>query len=240
MKKTIVAASILLVFTYCSNTKMAAPVEAETKGKGAKAKWIKLFDGKTTAGWHSYGETGVNPLWKVENGTLTLDETIKKGHGDIVTDNEYGNFDLKLEWKIAKNGNSGIIFFVHEDPSKYKNTYETGLEMQVLDNDGHADGKIIKHRAGDLYDLVSVNNENAKPVGEWNKVEIKSLNGKLELYMNGNLAVTTTLWNDDWKAMVAKSKFKSMPAFGTYQQGKIALQYHGDKVWYRNIEIKAL
>jgi len=91
-----------------------------------------------------------------------------------VTDEEYENFDLKLEWKIAKNGNSGIIFFVHEDTAKYKATYETGPEMQVLDNDGHPDGKIVKHRAGDLYDLISCRKETVKPVGEWNAAEIKS------------------------------------------------------------------
>src|SRR5437762_4197952 len=119
--------------------------------------WISLFDGKTTNGWHKYRGGPAGSAWKVADRALYLDTTNKgtweiKDGGDIVTDDEFENFDLKLEWKISKGGNSGIIFCVHEDSVKYKDTWNTGPEMQVLDNDGHPDGKIHKHRAGDLYD----------------------------------------------------------------------------------------
>lgn len=204
--------------------------------------WQKLFDCKSTSGWHTYGKQQAGAAWKVDNGALYLDakNKTKETGGDLVTNEEFSNFHLKLEWKISKNGNSGIIFFVNEDLSKYPASYNTGPEMQVLDNDGHADGKINKHRAGDLYDLIASSSEPVKPVGQWNKVEIVANNGKLDFFMNGIKVVSTTMWDDQWKKMVAGSKFKTMPGFSIYKSGKIALQDHGDEVWYRNIQIKRL
>ena len=199
-----------------------------------------IFDGKTTTGWHSYGKTTAGSGWKVEDGVLHFDpEAAKNGQGgDLVTDLEYENFHLKLDWKVASKANSGIIFYIKDDITKYKNTYDTGLEMQVLDNDGHADGKIIKHRAGDLYDLISSSSEPVKPVGEWNTAEIVCKNGKLTFVLNGVIVVETVLCDDNFKALIAGSKFADWPNFGTFKKGKIALQDHGDNVWYRNIMIK--
>lgn len=207
--------------------------------------WVLLFDGQSTAGWHKYGGKPVGSAWKVADGALYLDTSIKenwqiKDGGDIITDGEYENFHLKLEWKIAKDGNSGIIFYIHEDTTLYEWPWMTGPEMQVLDNNGHADAKIPKHRAGDLYDLISCSTESVKPAGEWNLAEIKSLNGKLDFYLNGVNVVSTTLWDESWKAMVAGSKFKQWPGFGTYTKGKIGLQDHGNLVWYRNVMIRKL
>jgi len=201
--------------------------------------WKSLFDGKTTKGWHSYGKTEASKSWIPENGTLHLAAGATE-HGDLVTDEEYSNFHLKLEWKISKNGNSGIIFFVNEDPAKYSATYSTGMEMQVLDNDGHPDAKIYKHRAGDLYDLIASSKETVKAVGEWNQTEIISNNGKLDLILNGTTVVSTTMWDDNFNSLLAGSKFNGWPGFATFKSGKIALQDHGDEVWYRNIKIQKL
>lgn len=208
----------------------------------AQNEFKSLFDGKTTNGWHTYGKSTVGDAWKVENGTLHFDPTAKENNqgGDLVTDKEYSNFHLKVDWKVAPKGNSGIIFYINEDPIKYKNTYETGLEMQVLDNDGHPDGKIDKHRAGNLYDLVKGDVEPVNAVGEWNTAEIISNQGKLTFILNGVVVVETTLWDNDWKDLVAGSKFTAWKDFGTFKKGKIALQDHGDHVWYRNILIKEL
>jgi hypothetical protein len=209
--------------------------------------WINLFDGKTTTGWHTYGKTTAGKIWKIENGSLHLDAAAKKEmsaeNGDLVTNEEYDNFHLKLEWKISPKGNSGIIFLIHED-IKYQNTYETGMEMQVLDNGtptilGHPDGKLYTHRAGDLYDLLA-SKEAAKPAGDWNAAEIVSNKGKLDFYMNGQLILSTTMWDPNWKNMIAISKFKTMPDFGKFSKGKISLQDHGNDVWFRNIKIKKL
>lgn len=226
MKKFILAACILLATAQISNAQ-----------KGFKP----LFDGKTTTGWHTYNKAAVGSAWEVKDGALHLDPKLKgtDGGGDLVTNKEYKDFHLKYDWKVAPKANSGLIFYVKEDP-KYHATYSTGLEMQVIDNDGHADGKIIKHRAGDLYDLVKSSSEPVKPVGQWNKAEIISKKGTLTLLLNGVEVVKTTLWDDNWKNLIAGSKFAKWENWGTFKSGKIALQDHGDEVWYKNISIKEL
>lgn len=228
MIKNICTSLILMVMIQTAN--------AQIVPKGFKS----IFDGQTTTGWHSYGKKTAGSGWKVEDGVLHFDPTAAKDGqgGDLVTDVEYENFHLKLEWKVADKSNSGIIFYVNEDLAKFKNTYETGLEMQVLDNDGHPDGKIEKHRAGDLYDLIKSTTEPVKPVGEWNSVDIVCKFGKLQMLLNGVKVVETMLWDDKFKALVAGSKFATWPGFAAFQSGKIALQDHGDNVWYRNIIIK--
>jgi Domain of Unknown Function (DUF1080) len=227
-------------------TKPMTATTANTLSEKDKADgWQLLFDGQSTKGWHRYGGQSAGSAWKIADGAIYLDTAIKenwqiKDGGDIVSDEEFENFHLKLEWKIAKDGNSGIMFYVHEDTAKYKWPWETGPEMQVLDNNGHPDSKIIKHRAGDLYDLISCSKETVKPAGEWNLAEVKCVSGKLDFYLNGENVVSTTMWDDSWKKMVAASKFVKMPDFGTYKKGRIALQDHGNAVWYRNIMVKRL
>jgi hypothetical protein len=132
------------------------------------------------------------------------------------------------------------MIFVNENAQKYGEPYFTGPEMQVLDNAGHPDGKIYKHHAGDLYDLIAAPKDASKPVGEWNQVEIIANNGKLDLYLNGEHTVSTIMWDDNWRKMVAGSKFKAWPDFGTFHKGHIDLQDHGDDVWFRDIKIRPL
>ncbi len=235
---------VAIVVCSCNSSKKTTSNNAQTNSMSGDQQWQSLFDGKTTNGWHKYGGGAVGSAWKVADGTLFLDTSVKKdwqinNGGDIVTDEEFGNFDLKLEWKIAKNGNSGIMFNVHE-AKEYTYPWNTGPEMQILDNDGHADEKIHKHRAGDLYDMIACSKETVKAVGEWNQVEIKSLDGKLDFYLNGTNVVSTTMWDENWKNLIAGSKFNSMPNFGTYKKGRIALQDHGNMVWFRNIMIRKL
>jgi hypothetical protein len=227
MIKAISASLLLLAMMQTTNAQIP---------KGFKP----LFDGKTTSGWHTYGKTTAGSAWKAEDGVLHFDPAAAKDGqgGDIVTDKEYTNFHLKLEWKVAPKANSGIIFYVKEDLKKYSNTYSTGLEMQVLDNNGHPDGKIEKHRAGDLYDLIKSKSEPVKAVGEWNSVDLVCKNGKLTFVLNGVTIVETMLWDDNFKALIAGSKFATWEGFGSFKTGKIALQDHGDNVWYRNIMIK--
>jgi hypothetical protein len=236
MYKLLLAATGLWVLSACNQPKKATTEQPN--------EWQSLFDGKTTTGWHTFNKTTIGSAWKVEDGTLHLDPREKenwqtKGGGDIVYETEYDNFHLKLEWKIAEKGNSGIIYYVQEGP-QYEWCWKTGLEMQVLDNKGHADAQIKKHRAGDLYDLIECNKETVKPAGEWNLAEIICKDGLLQHYLNGVKVVETTLWNDAWRTLVANSKFKEMPGWGTFKKGKIALQDHGDHVWYRKIMIKRL
>ncbi len=246
MKKITIACFTIVLILACTSKK-------ETVGNNAlsdsemKDGWALLFDGKNTMGWHKYGGASAGSAWKVnkDSGTLYLDTTIKEGWqikdgGDILTAEEYENFHLKLDWKIAKDGNSGIIFYVNEDTTKYKYGWMTGPEMQVLDNVGHADGKIIKHRAGDLYDLITVTKETVKPYNEWNNAEIIANKGDLKFVLNADTVVRTTMWDTAWAGMIARSKFKEFKGFGTYKKGRIMLQDHGNTVWYRNVKIKKL
>lgn len=232
---------ILLLSTLISfSLLMGGPVKKTENPMENKKGWISLFDGKTTKGWHSYGKTIAGEAWKVEDGVVHLEAGKGLSAGDLVTDESFDDFDLKLEWKISKNGNSGIIFFIQDEPKKYDYIWYTGPEMQILDNDGHSDGKIIKHRAGNLYDLIEGKEGVVKPVGEWNQVEIISKKGKLDLMLNGVTVVSTTLGDDNWKNLIAGSKFKTKPDFGKIFSGHIGLQDHGNEVWFRDVKIKKL
>lgn len=202
----------------------------------AAAGWKLLFNGTDLAGWKGYKKDAPGAGWVVENGELTL---TAGGAGDIMTAEEFGPFELSLEWKISQNGNSGIIYLIKEDPSA-ENTYNTGPEMQVLDNDGHPDGKIPSHRAGALYDIEVPPDGALRPVGEWNEAVVRFTGSEIEHWLNGKLVSESSYGDDAWKAKVAASKFKQWPLFGTFASGHIALQDHGDKVWYRNIKIRTI
>jgi cytochrome c len=208
------------------------------------AGWKLLFDGKSTAGWHNFNEKEVGSDWKVQNGTLILDGAKDKegrflNGGDIVSDEEFENFELQLEWKISEGGNSGIFFNVVED-KKFDAIWRTGIEMQILDDARHPDSRYEKHRAGDLYDLISCRYIAVKPAGEWNKARLIVKNNLVQHWLNGRKVVEYTMFNEHWKKLVASSKFKDMPDFGKAKKGRIALQDHNDKVWYKNIKIRKL
>jgi hypothetical protein len=197
---------------------------------------VSLFDGKTTDGWHSYLKTGPG-AWKVVDGTIQLDPKAE-GQGDLITDKEYENYELSLDWKIAEGGNSGIILGVHEDPS-FGATYLTGIEMQILDDQKAEDNKKANHLAGSLYDMEAPAHA-AKPAGEWNKVKIKKLNGHLTFWLNGAKVIDTQIGSPEWIAMLDKSKFKTWKGFAAYPKGHIALQDHGAVVSFKDIKIKEL
>jgi hypothetical protein len=241
---TVIAVSALL---SCNTTNKTTMQSADQHSAASESGFVSLFDGQTTKGWHTYGKTSAGQAWKAKNGVLHFDAAAKKGAdsegGDLVTDEEFDNFHLKLEWKISAKGNSGVVFFIKEDP-QYPSMWQSGPEMQVLDNGtptapGHSDAKLYTHRAGDLYDLLA-SKEAVKPVGEWNSAEIIANKGSLDFYLNGQHTLSTKMWDDNWKKMISLSKFKDMPGFGKFTKGKIGLQDHGDEVWFRNIRIKKL
>ena len=208
--------------------------------------WRPLFDGATLDGWHTYGGEPVGEAWKVgDDGSVYLDVSNKAdgrvvGGGDIVSDESFENYELELEWKIAECGNSGIIYNVLEEEG-LDYPWQTGPEMQVLDNTCHPDAKIYKHKAGDLYDLISsADSLAAKPAGEWNTARLVNRPGQVEHWLNGEQQVSYDNTGEEWKAMIAGSKFKDMPRFGSSTSGKISLQDHGDAVWYRNVRVREL
>jgi len=208
-----------------------------------KAGWKLLFDGQTTKGWHTYLKDTVGSKWQVKDGAIIFDPSQpQSGGGDIVTNEEYENYELNLEWKISKGGNSGIIFDIQEDP-KFSATYLTGPEMQVLDNKDASDNKKQNHLAGCLYDMsgdTTVSKPN--PVGEWNKVKIIQNKGHLAFWLNGIKTYEGQIGSEEWNAMVANSKFKNKEfgSFAKVAKGKIALQQHPGSSEWRNIKIRML
>ncbi|HEY0743867.1 MAG TPA: family 16 glycoside hydrolase [Chryseosolibacter sp.] len=221
-----------------------APVANALSDSEKAAGWKLLFDGKTTAGWRNFKSDKIGSAWKVKDGALVFDNSKKSnghvaGGGDIVTADEYENYEFSIDWKISKCGNSGIIFNAIED-AKYDYVWQTGPEMQVLDNTCHPDARIEKHRAGDLYDLIESKFVAVNPAGEWNQARILSNKGKYEFWLNGYKVVEFTMHDATWNDMVKNSKFKDMPDFSKATKGRIALQDHGDQVSFRNIKIREI
>jgi hypothetical protein len=251
--KTLLPLVAILLLSACGETNTAssetstAPAAAPAAPAAeemATSEWTSLFNGEDFTGWHTYGKEGVGAAWKIDDGAIHLDVANKdgwqaEGGGDIVTDESYANYELELEWKIGDCGNSGIIYNIVET-DEYDYPWLTGPEMQVLDNKCHPDAKIITHRAGDLYDMISVEEENVRPAGEWNQVKLVVTDGKVEHWLNGKKQVEYVNKGPEWEAMIAESKFKDFGAFGQATSGKISLQDHGDAVWYRNIRIRQL
>ncbi len=201
------------------------------------AGWQLLFDGRSTAGWHGYGHKPMPAGWKIVDGALTREAP----GGDIVTDRTFRNFELRLDWKIAPGGNSGIMYRGVEaaDPEA-RALYFSAPEMQVLDDARHPDGKSPLTSAGSDYGLYPAPRGVVHPAGQWNTVWIEVRGDQVEHWLNGRLMVSYQLKSPDWTARVARSKFHEWPEYGQAAEGVIGLQDHGDRVAYRNIRIRPL
>jgi len=214
--------------------------------KEKKAGWRLLFDGKTFKGWHTYLRDTVGSKWTIQDGAFVFDPTKpRSGGGDIVTNEEFTNFEFSVDWKVAAKSNSGLIFDIQEKKEPgYGQTYASGPEMQVLDNIGADDNKKENHLAGQLYDIYgSAAMSKPKPVGEWNTAKIIQKNGHLTLIFNGITTFDGQLNSPEWDAMVAKSKFasvKSFPHFAKVAGGRIAFQEHPGSSSWRNVKIRPL
>ena len=199
--------------------------------------WQILFDGTNTEQWRGFGkENFPDDNWKIENNSLKtiprLNNTV-----DIITKDKYQNFELELEWKVSKAGNSGIFYFASESQNYI---WQSAPEMQVLDNDTHTDGKNTLSSAGALYDLIMPSNVTLKPVGEFNKVRIKAKDNKIEHWVNGNKVLEYIYGSDEMWDLITKSKFNTMPPFAKSDEGHIGFQGDHGEIWYRNIRIRKL
>ena len=228
---------------------VAATSPNQLSEKEKEEGWKLLFDGKSTDGWRGYlKDSFPEKGWIIEDGALKVQGagTGEAGNGgDIIFDEEFKDFELSLEWKISEGGNSGIFYLAEEIEGEP--IFTSAPEMQILDNDRHPDAKLGKdgnRKAGSLYDLIPARPQNAKPVGEWNKVSILVYRGTVVHTQNGENVVEYHLWTDEWKEMIKDSKFKDWKSFlnagGDDKKGYIGLQDHGDDVWFRNIKIKEL
>src|SRR5688500_8453649 len=213
--KTFAIAAIGLLFAVALVASAAEPntLTDEEKGQG----WRLLFDGKTTDGWRGYKVDKMPAGWSVIDGCLVRVKGGEGGKGagggdDIVTTESFANFELSLEVKIVRNGNSGVLYRVSEEPVT---AWHYAPEVQVLDNAAHPTRDKRQHAAA-CYDLYAPSKDATKPVGEWNHMRIVVNGPHVEHWMNGEKVVTYELWSDDWNERVAASKHKDRPKFGTF------------------------
>ncbi len=235
--------------TSCGSKGKNVNKEAPKTGQAAAPaeNWKVLFDGTSTAGWRAYEKPAFPEKgWEVVDGTL---HCIASGNGeaggpggDLIYDKKFSNFELSWEWKIGQGGNSGVFILAQEIPNEP--IWKSGLEYQLLDNDRHPDAQLGvngNRKAASLYDLIPANPQNTKPAGEWNQSGILCYQGTVVFKQNGANVVEFHLWTDDWKKMVANSKFKDWDWFiNPAKEGYIGLQDHGSDVWFRNLKIREL
>ena len=195
--------------------------------------WQLLFDGKSTDGWHSFQKEQLEG-WQVVDGTLYTPGK----NGDIVTDKEYENFEFTAEWKIQEKGNSGIFFYVVESP-KYKRTYETGPEFQIIDDENYPQKLKDSQKTGANSDVQAPAMFPSNKPGEWNTTRILVNKGHVEHWLNGKQILEYEFDSPEWKTLVARSKFAGLD-YAKVRKGHIAFQDHGDPVAYRNIKIREL
>ena len=203
-------------------------------GFSSNSEWTVLFDGKTVKGLRGYKQSGFPDSWEVVDGTL---KTVP-GHGvDLISEEVYKNFELELEWKVPKGGNSGIFYFATEEGNYI---WQSAPEMQVVDDEKHTDGKNTLTSAGALYAMIAPSANVVKPVGEFNQVRIKVKNNHVEHWLNGTKIVEYVYGSDMMWDLVEKSKFNKMPLFAKASEGHIGLQGDHGLIWYKNIRIRRL
>jgi len=202
--------------------------------------WRLLFDGRTLGGWRGYrmppGQ--VPPLWAAEEGELRIHGAGGKGRGDILTVDQFADFELAIEWRNSVGGNSGIMYRVTEEEDQ---PYMTGPEFQILDNAVHPDAKGGPTRhASACYALYGPAEDVTSPVGEWNRSRIVVRGNHVEHWNNGVKTVEFEMHSPDWNARIAASKFAKWPRFARAARGHIDLQDHGHEVAFRNIKLREL
>jgi hypothetical protein len=224
--------SLLIALAACGKQPLVLAQECvnQLTEEESSAGWTLLFDGASLDQWRRYQEDDLGSGWAVENGCLAR---VGIG-GDIITKEQFGDFELKMEWRISEAGNSGI--FIRGDESG-SSIHHTGFEMQVLDNAGHSDASDPSHRAGAYYDMIVPDHDTSKPVGYWNQAHIIANGPHVEFWLNGRKTAEFEQGSEAWQALYQGSKFTSRPAYGSLMKGHIGLQDHWDKVWYRNLRV---
>ena len=242
--------TIMLITTLlytCSSTKKENKSNREIINT-TENEWISLSDGNSFSGWHIFKQNAVNESWAIEDGAFTYvgGADGNSTGNDLISDREFTSFILSIDWKISEGGNSGIFYGVNEN-SDFNQPYFTAPEIQVIDNNNYdwssgVDSKTATRTAGALYDLVGPSKNNAKSFGEWNNyiIEINHNINRGKVSLNGTNIVNFPLSGEEWDEMIKNSKFKDWKEFGIHKTGRIGLQDHGKKVWYKNIKFKEL
>lgn len=234
--------ALVLGSLLAASSATAQPAETSPANQLSPAEkaagWKLLFDGKNTSAWRAYkGKEFPTNGWSIDDGCIKT-KADAKGAPDIITTDQYSDFELSVEWKVAPKGNSGIIYRLIE---KHDASWQTGPECQILDNAGNNVKSDDPHAAGALYDLYPPSAAAVcKPAGEFNVARVVVQGGRVEHWLNGVKVVAARMDNDEWKQKIAASKFKAYEGFGMQPKGHVGLQHHGGDVWFRNIKIRDL
>ena len=225
-----------LFLSSCAST-LHNKLTKEEKSDG----WQLLFDGQTLNGWRDYNGDKLTAPWFATDGTIQARGGGGDAHGYIVTSKNYENFDLVWDWKIAKGGNSGMLYHVVENPA-FKVPYVTGPEYQLIDNLGFPEQleDWQKTAADYAMHVADISKLIIKPAGEWNSSRIVFDNGHVEHWLNGQKVVEFEAWTEDWFARKHSGKWENAPEYGLASTGVICLQDHGSAAWFRNMKIKEL
>lgn len=226
---------IRIFFVLCALLLSCAGQKTMLSDEEAAQGWFLLFNTKTFEGWRGFKKPDVPKGWSVsEKGELFLHGA---GGGDIMTTEQFLDFELSLEWKISPKGNSGIMFRVSEDKGA---PWHSGPEMQILDNEGHRDGTNPKTSAGSNFALHAPFKDVTQKIGKYNKARILVKGNHVEHWLNDKKLLEYEIESPEWEQLVAKSKFSKHPIYGRQKRGHIVLQDHGDQVWFRNIKMRRL
>ncbi len=235
MKTNIFLVLAIFMLSACGQKHNTLTEEEKSEG------WQLMFDGQSTDGWHMYNGPDTLEGWTVEDGNLVA---LGKGGdigGDIVSDQKYENFELRWDWKIESQGNSGVMYHVieHED---FGAPYLTGPEYQMVDDLDFPQELKDWQKTGANYAMHTAGPEKkvVKPAGEWNTSRIVFDNGHVEHWLNGEKIVEFKAWSDDWFQRKNSGKWENAPEYGLPRKGRICLQDHGSKTWFRNIKIREL
>lgn len=228
--------SILVLIAACESSG-ERDASAPSAAAQDTTRWNVLFDGSSLGGWRGFRAEGVPEGWTVtEDGDLHFTTSAGDINLGLITEEEYENFDLRFEWRVAPGGNSGVFFHVSEEG---ETIWETGPEYQIVDNEQHADGETPTTSAASNYGLHGPDENHARPAGAYNEGRILVEEGRVEHFLNGQRVVVYHLGSEAWEALVAESSFSELPDYGRTGSGHIALQ-EGGPVWYRNIRIRRL
>ncbi|WP_090703691.1 3-keto-disaccharide hydrolase [Daejeonella rubra] len=232
----------LLIFTLITISFSVRADDGRTDSPGKpKGEWISLFDGRSLKGWHLFNKTSEIKTWKIEDGALVcLGGKGPSGSGDIFTDQSFADFELRWEWKVDKGSNSGVFYHVLEDP-KYKRAIETAPEYQIIDDINFPAKLEDSQKAGADYGMYTPSDiKQLKPIGEWNTSRIIFKNGHVEHWLNDIRIIKFKAWKKDWTKRKTEGKWKDYPDYGMSKAGLIGLQDHGNKAYFKNIEIREL
>jgi hypothetical protein len=206
-----------------------------------KAGWRLLFDGRSTAGWRGYKSKTVSASWRVENGSLLSRRVRGQSSGDLITVDQFDDFELLLQWKMTKGNNSGVIYRATE---QHDQVWQSGPEYQILDNAGHLDGLNKLASAGACYAVFAPSKDATRPLGQWNQTRILAQGKHIEHWLNGEKLLEYDIDSDRWQAHVKTSKFfptaYGQGNWGQATKGHIGLQDYGGAIEFRNIKIRPM